>query len=33
MTARAPDPVRHLQLLDELINRVVREAELVHSSF
>jgi len=30
MTARALDPVRHLQLLDELINRVVREAELVH---
>src|SRR5690349_347369 len=23
-------PVRHLQQLDELINRVVREAELIH---
>ena len=30
MTARATDPVRHLQLLDELITRVVREAELIH---
>ena len=30
MTAKATDPVRHLQQLDELINRVVREAELVH---
>jgi hypothetical protein len=30
MTAKATDPVRHLQQLDELVNRVVREAELVH---
>ena len=30
MTAKATDPVRHLQQLDELINRVVREAELIH---
>jgi hypothetical protein len=30
MTAKATDPVRHLQQLDGLINRVVREAELVH---
>ncbi len=30
MTAKAPDSVRHLQQLDELITRVVREAELIH---
>jgi len=30
MTARAADPVRHLQQLDELINKVVCEAELIH---
>lgn len=30
MTPRPADPVRHLQQLDELINRVVREAELIH---
>ena len=30
MTAKASDPVRHLQQLDELINRVVREADLIH---
>ena len=30
MTATATVPVRHLQQLDELINRVVREAELIH---
>jgi hypothetical protein len=30
MTVKATDPVRHLRQLDELINRVVREAELVH---
>jgi hypothetical protein len=30
MTATAPVPVRHLQQLDELINAVVREAELIH---
>jgi hypothetical protein len=30
MTAPATVPVRHLQQLDELINRVVREAELIH---
>jgi hypothetical protein len=30
MTAKATDPVRHLQQLDELITRVVREAELIH---
>jgi hypothetical protein len=30
MTARAADPVRHLQQFDELINKVVCEAELIH---
>ena len=30
MTVGATDPVRHLQQLDELINKVVREAELIH---
>lgn len=30
MTARATVPVRHLRKLDELINRVVRDAELIH---
>lgn len=30
MTARATVPVRHLQQLDQLINRVVRDAELIH---
>ena len=30
MTVGAPDPVRHLQQLEELINKVVREAELIH---
>ena len=30
MTAAATAPVRHLQQLDALINRVVREAELIH---
>jgi len=30
MTLKAPAPVRHLQQLDELINKVVREAELIH---
>jgi hypothetical protein len=30
MTAQAKVPVRHLRQLDELINRVVREAELIH---
>src|SRR5262245_33623684 len=30
MTAKATLPVRHLQRLDGLINRVVREAELIH---
>jgi hypothetical protein len=30
MTVIATGPVRHLQQLDELINKVVREAELIH---
>lgn len=30
MTVKATVPVRHLQRLDELINRVVRDAELIH---
>ena len=30
MTVGATDPVRHLRQLDELINKVVREAELIH---
>ena len=30
MSAKATIPVRHLQRLEELINRVVREADLVH---
>ena len=30
MTARATVPVRHLQQLDQLINRVVCDAELIH---
>ena len=30
MTVSATDPVRHLQQLDELINKVVKEAELIH---
>lgn len=30
MTAKATVPVRHLQQLDALINRVVCEAELIH---
>jgi hypothetical protein len=29
-TIRATIPVRHLQQLDELINRVARDAELIH---
>jgi hypothetical protein len=30
MTVSATDPVRHLQQLDGLINKVVREADLIH---
>ena len=30
MTSKTPNAVRHLQHLDELINRVVREADLIH---
>jgi hypothetical protein len=30
MTSKISNAVRHLQQLDELINRVVREADLIH---
>jgi hypothetical protein len=30
MTSKATNAVRHLQQLDELINRVVRDADLIH---
>ena len=30
MIARAVDAVRHLRQLDALINRVVRDADLIH---